>query len=638
MLDRAVNDALIGAAIDDAGGMAVAVLHRGRVYRHARGFVDRQRRRPTTMATPFRLASITKTMTAVIALQMVEEGTLSLDDTVGRLLPGMPERWSEITVRQLLTHTSGIPHYPPGPGGLLDVHLTGEETLRWIAKRPLVAAPGERFTYSSYGYAVLGAILERVEGRSFEAMLDARILEPLGMTSTFVEDSRSRRADWPAGWRIDERGAAVPSTRIDLSSRRAGGGVRGTVDDLLVFADSILRNDLVTGATFDQMTTATELPDGTLVDYGLGVAVYPRRGHRFVAHAGGQPETTSLLVLVPQDDLIVVAATNVEGQDQALSRIADAAVDVLVTHGDVHRDVVGLEPADDAVAFVLRRAMSWGLAELDRGRLSAESDAVDDAFSRFSAMLAERRLLDEPEIVVREARELHHPRAHRVIPLVGLAVAQAVRDVDGPSFEETTRHGSARLFARFIEICDADAARCPPKRRLPTSLASRVVRLDHANGRVSSAAIRAFRCINVLDEGGVDRALALLQPMIGADAHPDLADDVRRAVEQLVPHHLPDALRVAQLNVALHPRTPRVLLSLAEVLMLSNGIHAVDDALLVLDPLGADEGAASISPRLWREREGWLRRQRSPHARIAADVIRAFALARVHPATAAHHE
>lgn len=630
MLDRAVGDALVGSTIDGVGGVALGILHRGRVYRQARGFIDRHRRRSTTTTTPFRLASITKTMTAVVALQMIEEGRLSFDDAVGRFLPGTPETWGRITVRQLLTHTSGIPHYPPGTARLLDVHLTTNETLRLIARRPVVAAPGERFIYSSDGYGVLGAMLERIEGSSLDSILEARVFDPLGMASTFVEDSRHRRADWPAGWRITDDGAAVPSVRIDLSSRRAGGGVRGTIDDLLVFADGLLRHDLVSAATFGQMTTATELPDGTLVDYGLGVAVYPRHGHRVVAHAGGQPETTSLLLLVPDEDIVVVAATNVEGQDQVLSRIADAALAVLLGGGVVHRDVVARDPGDDAVVFVVRRAVSWGLADLDDTRVHAPPEALDDAFVRFSAFLDDGRLRTKSEAIKLEARELHHPRAHRVTPLVGRVVAQTVRETDGAAFDDTVRRGPLRLMARYIEICDADPRRCPVPRRLSPAVSTRVTHLDRAYRTVASPEVRSWRCIDVSGDGGVEEALALLQPLVGADAHPDVADDLRRAVEQLVPDRLADARRLADLNVALHPRAPRALLSLAEVLLLTDRKSAPDEALRVLEDLARHPEVTSLSPRLWRQREGWLRTVRTPRANVAADVLHAFAKGQLH--------
>jgi CubicO group peptidase (beta-lactamase class C family) len=473
LLARVVDDALIGSDLGEAGGLAVGVLHRGAAYRYARGFVDSGRRRtPASMTTPFRLASITKTMTAVVTLQLVEEGALALEDTVGALLPAVPPPWRHITVRQLLTHTSGIPHHPPrGPGSFLNIHLDTEQTLRLIARRPLVAPPGERFTYSTYGYGVLGAILERVERRPLRDILAERITDPLGMTGTFIEDSRRRRPDWPVGWRVDRvRGGLVPSRRIDVSTREAGGGARGTVDDLLVFGEALLRDTLISADSFRAMTTPTELPDGTLVDYGLGVAVYPRRGLRVVAHAGGQSETTSLLFLVPALDLIVVAITNVEGQGQALSRIADAVVDVLVHDGAAVRDVSALDPADEAVAFVVRRAASWGLSERAGGSLGliATPEAVDEAFRRFAALLDENRVVATPDEVTDEARGLHHPRAHRVTPLVGLTVAQAVGDVTeaalgaarGEAAAPRRRHATAQHEGR----ARVSSARRPERR------------------------------------------------------------------------------------------------------------------------------------------------------------------------------
>jgi len=632
-LSRAVGDALVGRPIPGMGGVAIGVLHRGRAFRQGRGVVDRRLATPATSRTPFRLASITKTLTAVATLQLVEEGRLSLDDRVGSLLPDVPASWRPVTVRQLLNHTSGIRHYPlKGPERFLDVHMTVDQTLALIAKRPLASPPGRRFLYTTYGYDVLGAVLERVEQRPFAEVLAERILDPVGMTSTFLEDSRARRDDWPEGLRRNRRGGVVPSRRIDLSTRFAGGGLRGTIDDLLRYADALLHHHLVDEATFRRMTTPTELVDGTTTDYGLGFAVYPQRGHLVVAHAGGQPETTTLLYLIPALDLAVVAATNLEGQGPALSAIAEAVVEVLVEGGVVRRDVVTRDPVDDAVAFVVHRATSWGRALVDDDAVVGDRVEVDAAFARFHALLDERRVKRGPAAVKKQARELHHPRQGRVTPIVGAVVARTVRDVDGDAFASLAARGPLALFARYVEVCDAEPLRCPPPRRLQPALAARLTRLQATFSMVAPPPALALRTLDVLAPDGVERAVALLTPMVGADSHPDYSEDLVVAAERLLPLRPRDAVTIARLNAALHPQDARAALSLAEALLL---VDDDDGASAALDDAWRRGGAASLPVALWRERITWLRSLPIPRAPAAADALLAFAAAHLPDVAAA---
>lgn len=626
-LSHAVTDALVGHPIPRVGGVSVGVLHRGRAWREARGIVHQGAATPATSSTSFRLASITKTLTAVAVMQLVEEGRLSLDDRLSALLPGAPPPWRPITIRQLLSHTSGIRHYPPkGPERTLNVHLDTDATLALIATRPLATSPGRRFLYTTYGYDVLGAVLERLEARPYAEVLAERILDPIGMEDTHVEDSRRRDPAWPDGLRLTRRGVVVPSPRIDLSSRFAGGGLRGTVDDLLRYSDALLHGHLVSDATLRLMTTPTLLPDGSTTDYGLGFAVYPQRGHLVVAHAGGQPETTTLLFLLPAEDLAIVAATNLEGQGPALSAIASAVVEVLVDGGVVRRDVANRTPADAAAAFVLHRATSWGRALVDDPGLKDADDAeVDAAFARFHALVDDRRLKRDPAGVQKLARSLHQPKEGRVTPLVGATVARVVRDVDQAAYARLSRRGPLALFATWVEVCEASPERCPPPRRPSPALAARVTRLQHAFESVAPAAVLSLRTLDLLD---VERAVTLLTPMVGADAHPDFSDDLLAASDRLLEQRPGDAVTLARLNVALHPRAPVPRLALGRALLLVDDEEGAGEALQEAWRLG---GAGALPASLWASSVTQLRGLNHPRAALAADALLAVARGH-HPA------
>lgn len=622
----AVDDVLSTERLTSIAGLSMGVLHRGRVWRQNRGFVHPGSMTPATSQTSWRLASITKTMTAVAVMQLVDDGRLGLDDTVATWLPKAPTAWRSITVRQLLGHTSGIRHYPRrGTERRLQKHLTTSQTLALFSRRPLAHPPGERFLYTTYGYDVLGAIIERVTGLPYGDALADQLFEPLGLQSTVVEDSRARLDAWPEGLRITGRGAVVKSDRVDVSSRFAGGGVRSTINDLLHYADALLDGTLVDDTMFRRMTTPSVTGDGRVNDYGLGFAVYPQRGHLVVAHAGGQPETTSLLYLIPAEDLAIVLATNLEGQGDALSAVAQAIVEVMVEHGIPRRGVwtADVDGVDAVIVDGLNRAFTHGRAFVDRigedgGDDAGSNTATEVAFARFAALLQPASIKAAPAISRVRLREAHHPNNGRVTPTVGAAIARALRDVDSDAFATLPRRGPLAFFADWAALCDRDTIRCPPQRRLSPELTATLRRLHQAWLQTPDAVHRLRR--HGLTR--VPETVATLSPLVGLPVHPDFSGDLMATSHHLLASRPADAITIARLNTALHPRLAVLQLALAEALLVHDDDDSAAAALAEAWRLG---GPAGLPPALWLGRLRQLRQVPQPRAEAAATTMLAFA-------------
>lgn len=307
-------------------GLAVAVVRDGSTVL-ARGYGTRDLAglQAVTPSTPFQIASITKALTAVAVLQLVEANRLSLEDRIGRHLPALPQLWQPITVRQLLAHTSGIPSIsafdrpPCNPGRSPSDYMRGD-VLREVSCLPLAFAPGEQWAYGDTGYYLLGMLLSTLSGQTYESHMMKAVFEPAGMTDTRVQ----RRPPLegvaePTRW---EGGRFSPVEPLDPMADEANGAIVSTVLDLARWDAALDRHRLVSKTTRDTMWTAVRLRDG-VAPYGLGFGLTPFAGRRRVGHTGGGPGCATAFSKFPDDRLTVILLARGELPAGAAQRFAN---------------------------------------------------------------------------------------------------------------------------------------------------------------------------------------------------------------------------------------------------------------------------------------------------------------------------
>ena len=267
-IDAAMNNAV---ATGWTAGGAVAVMRHGKiVFSRAYGFANLETGTPATTDTVFRIGSLTKQFTATAVLLLAEDGKLSIDDPVAKYLPQFPENDST-TIRQLLTHTSGIHDYI-GAEGFFDqkqwLPLTTDELVAYVLSHsPLHDfPPGAQWAYSSSNYALAGAIIEKVSGQRLRTFLKMRIFDPLGMTQTALDDGRDIVPHRASGYdRIAENSPGYETARtISMTVPFAAGAVRSTVGDLLLWSDALMHGRVLKPESCRQMTTPVRLNDGSL--------------------------------------------------------------------------------------------------------------------------------------------------------------------------------------------------------------------------------------------------------------------------------------------------------------------------------------------------------------------------------------
>ena len=281
--------------------------------------------------TPERLPNFANAGAA--ALLLVQEGRLGLDDPIHKYLTDLPSEWLGVTVRQLLTHTSGIPDYEEiQTYEAYRFRFTPEEIIRVAHSRPMDFAPGQGWYYSNTGYFLLSLIIERIEGRPLGDVLHARIFAPLGMNQTRMADPEDIIPHRSEGYWIDRMDKQLMNRDpTQTSSTLGAGGLLSSVHDMARWDAALYGNTLLTDASKTAMWTPAILPDGTNTGYGFGWDTEPYRGRRAVSHTGQVAGFVSNFTRLPDDEIAIIVFTNryrVSGR-----RIREIVADAFLAEG-----------------------------------------------------------------------------------------------------------------------------------------------------------------------------------------------------------------------------------------------------------------------------------------------------------------
>lgn len=266
-------------------------------------------------ATLFRLGSISKPITAAAVMQLAERGRLDLDAPIQKYVPDFPRKEWPITARELLSHTAGIRHYA-GREIESTRHYTGMvESLAVFKDSDLLFEPGTRFSYSTYGYTLLGAVVEAASGARFMDYVKENVFAPAKMGATREDSVFDIIPGRTRGYRRGPGGAIENCGLADTSYKIPGGGMLSTPADVIRFAIAMQRGVLLKPDTVKQMFTPVRLHDGATAPYGLGWFVHETGGKKLVEHTGSQQGTATVLLTIPAEGLSVAVFSNLEGAD-----------------------------------------------------------------------------------------------------------------------------------------------------------------------------------------------------------------------------------------------------------------------------------------------------------------------------------
>lgn len=295
-------------------GLALAIVHRGEVLRErGYGLASVENDVPATPATRFALASLTKQFTATGIMMLIEDGRVELDAPISNYLTDAPAYWAGVTVRHLLTHTSGLPPMgrefsgATGRGGIYNrIRVSTAEAYAAALADTLHSAPGDRYAYSDVGYFLLGMITERVSGMPWRTFMQQRIFEPLGMHDTFILDPVGVHHDIARGYTL-RNDTLIHLHRPWAFEQPSHFGIFSNVRDLVRWDVALYDDTLVGEASRRAMWTPVTLADGSTHPYGFGWEVLRADGRLILRHTG---VTGTEIVRLPEDGVTVIVLTN----------------------------------------------------------------------------------------------------------------------------------------------------------------------------------------------------------------------------------------------------------------------------------------------------------------------------------------
>ncbi len=309
-------DALVQAEMGQQKipGLALAVMRGGKIIK-ARGYglSNVELNVPVTPGSIFQSGSVGKQFTATAVMMLVEEGRLGLDDKITKYFPEAPESWNRITVRHLLTHTSGIKDYTSKDFDYRRDYT--EADLEKIALTlPFDFAPGEKWSYSNSGYMLLGFLIHRVTGKYYGDFLQERIFGPLGMTTTRIISEQDIIPHRSAGYQLVKGELKNQEWVSPTLNTTADGSLYFSVLDLAKWDAALYTEKLLKRSSLDEMWTPVKLNDGKTCPYGFGWRIADMNGHRLIEHSGSWQGFTTGISRYVDDKLTVVALTNLDSR------------------------------------------------------------------------------------------------------------------------------------------------------------------------------------------------------------------------------------------------------------------------------------------------------------------------------------
>jgi D-alanyl-D-alanine carboxypeptidase len=349
----------------------VVVEHGKLVYTHAYGRAHIDPGKPATPEMRYSIGSISKQFTAAAILILQEQGKLSLDDAVGKYVPGLT-RGDEVTIRQILSHTSGYQDYWPEDYLMTPMMkpATAEYILDTWAKKPLDFEPGTQWQYSNTNFVIAGLIVEKVSGQKLMEFLGEHIFHPLGMKSVWNSDEAKLTQTDATPYIRAALGPLRPAPKEGRGWMFAAGELAMTPHDLALWNESLIAQSILKPESYKEMFTSVKLKggpkDGTDSHYGLGVFIRDHSGHREIEHGGEVTGFVAESMVLPDDGASVIVLTN---------HMAGGASEI----AELITDAVAVTKQTDAEkqALAVYRGLQKG--EIDRSLLAPNLNYYFDA-------------------------------------------------------------------------------------------------------------------------------------------------------------------------------------------------------------------------------------------------------------------
>jgi len=453
------------------------------------GFADLENRVPATSDTLFRAASVTKSMTAVGTLKLAEDGKINLDDEVQVYVPYFPKKKWPVTIRNLLGHLSGISHYRGSDADTIKTHYDTRQSIAIFEDWELEVEPSSKFIYSSYGYNLLGAVIEGASGLSYADYMSENVWKPLGMNHTRMDIAEEIIPNRASVYRI--RGGEIKNDEfVDISSRFAAGGVLTTVKDMLNFSRGLDNGGVLSLQAQERMYDSMQTKDGRFTGYGMGWRIGYLSGSWVVYHRGQQAGSTTHLLRFPNKNFAAFVVSNT--RDCNAQRFVDLIQKVVIGIFNIDVEL----PLDDKDEFQkLYSVWNYGLGYFDRydRPFTEDSRELKKSFAYFNTIdardeKAEQKISDGLQDITEQP-----------IVKVGTYMTKILEETFGPKKMDYYRKmGPIPFFRDYIDLYKRSHS-IPREYHFTKTLEKTVNRWDSSWDKAWTDEIKSFLCLPVTD-------------------------------------------------------------------------------------------------------------------------------------------
>lgn len=536
-------------------GLSIGYIQDKLMWTRGYGYADVENKITANADSSYRLASVTKPMTATAILQLVDQGKIDLDAEVQTYVPYFPKKPFPITVRQLLGHMAGINAYVnPQLEQHFKDHKNTRESIAVFENFDLIAKPGSRFRYTSYGYNLLGAVIEGASGMSYGDYMTKHIWAPLGMRSTRLDSPYDMIPRRVRGYQLLNN-QIKHSEFIDISSRFSAGGTRSSVVDMLKFGDAINRGGLLSKASqqliFDSMTTT----NGELTQYSAGWITQPINGRFSISHDGVQPETSTYLFNFPSRHLTIAVATNLQRfntsvfVEQLFEAVTGEAWDVPLYLQDPKKRPyyeVMQNIFNEGRAYFEREGKSYS-DDVNNGAANKENTVakLNAAFDLVNQKLILKNANGDINLVQESLRLAKHPAGDLHLRRLGSYIAEQLHQ-SGHSLSVYSNSGVIAFIHDYIRLYKKDPT-IPSAFHFDTNFETTVNSLYESWSKTSKFKLSKhdFQLVDYVKDSNKRNARKTQDPAIAVNA---LIKKIKQAFlnVEVVPNYLPELKTLVQ--------------------------------------------------------------------------------------------
>ncbi len=295
-------------------GMSISVSHKGKlIWSEGFGYADvKTEKKVVANTTQFRVASISKTLTALAMAKLVDNSKLNFNSSLYDYVTDFPKKKYDFTVKQIAGHIAGIRHYN-GNEFLMNTKMSITEGLNIFKNDSLLFNPGTKFKYSTYGWNLLSVVVQNASGKDYIDYMSSAIFSPLKMQHTSLDFSDKKMPNRTQFY-VKQNGKVIIAPKVSNEFKAAGGGFVATSEDLILFGNEIINPKMVSKEVIAEMVTSLQTTTGRKTGYGIGIGVIKLKNNTIrYAHSGGGMGATAFLLIYPEKELVIAILTNLSG-------------------------------------------------------------------------------------------------------------------------------------------------------------------------------------------------------------------------------------------------------------------------------------------------------------------------------------